>query len=142
MLDEGYNHPTEFEVVTAIGFKYFEEQNIDFLVLEVGLGGRFDATNVVKNTLISVITSISYDHMQYLGNTLEEIAFEKSGIIKENSNVVVYPQEENIINVIKKQAIIKNSEVYEVNKNNAVKIKSDLSGQNFKYLKKVFYRIT
>jgi len=80
--------------------------------------------------------------MQYLGNTLEEIAFEKSGIIKENSNVVVYPQEENIINVIKKQAIIKNSEVYEVNKNNAVKIKSDLSGQNFKYLKKVFYRIT
>jgi len=48
MLDEGYNHPTEFEVVTAIGFKYFEEQNIDFLVLEVGLGGRFDATNVVK----------------------------------------------------------------------------------------------
>ena len=100
MLKEGSNHPTEFEVVTAIGFKYFQEQKIDFLVLEVGLGGRFDATNVVSNTLVSVITSISYDHMEYLGDTLEKIAFEKAGIIKENSIVVIYPQEANIVNTI------------------------------------------
>lgn len=135
MLEEGYNHPTEFEVVTAIGFKYFEEQKIDFLVLEVGLGGRFDATNVVTNTLVSVITSISYDHMQYLGNTLEEIAFEKAGIIKENSSVVIYPQSDNIKNVIKEQAKLKNSTVYEVNQNNVEKLNGDLTGQEFKYLK-------
>jgi len=135
MLQEGYNHPTEFEVITAIGLKYFEEQKIDFLVLEVGLGGRFDATNVVKNTLVSVITSISYDHMEYLGNTLEEIAFEKAGIIKENSRVVIYPQEDNIKNVIKNIAHIKNATVYEVDKNNIKKLDGNLTGQKFKYLK-------
>jgi len=135
MLLEGYNHPTEFEVVTAIGFKYFEEQKIDFLVLEVGLGGRFDATNVITNTLVSVITSISYDHMQYLGNTLEEIAFEKAGIIKENSSVVIYPQSDNIKNVIKEQAKLKNALVYEVNQDNIEKTSGDLTGQEFNYLK-------
>jgi len=135
MLEEGYNHPTEFEVVTAIGFKYFEEQKIDFLVLEVGLGGRFDATNVVTNTLVSVVTSISFDHMQYLGNTLEEIAFEKAGIIKENSSVVIYPQSDNIKNVIKKQAKLKNATVYEVDLKDVEKLNCDLTGQEFKYLK-------
>ncbi|MFA9422714.1 MAG: folylpolyglutamate synthase/dihydrofolate synthase family protein [Sedimentibacter sp.] len=135
MLNEGYNHPTEFEVVTAIGFKYFQEQNIDFLVLEVGLGGRFDATNVVKNTLVSVITSISYDHMEYLGDTLEKIAFEKAGIIKQNSQVVIYPQEENIVNVIQKISQEKNAHVYLTNMNDIQKTNGDLTGQWFKYLK-------
>ena len=141
MLEEGYNHPTEFEVVTAIGFKYFEEQKIDFLVLEVGLGGRFDATNVVTNTLVSVITSISYDHMQYLGDTLEKIAFEKAGIIKENSNVVIYPQSDNIKNVIKEQAKLKNAMVYEVDINNVEKIKGDLTGQVFNYFKNDIFNL-
>lgn len=135
MIKEGYNHPTEFEVVTAIGFKYFQEQNIDFLVLEVGLGGRFDATNVVNNTLVSVITSISYDHMEYLGDTLEKIAFEKAGIIKENSNVVVYPQQDEILNVIRDVAKSKGTSVYETDKNNIIKLKGNLTGQWFKYLK-------
>lgn len=141
MLEEGYNHPTEFEVITAIGFKYFEIENIDFLVLEVGLGGRFDATNVVKNSLVSVITSISYDHMELLGNTLEEIAFQKAGIIKENSSVVIYPQAENIKDVIKNQAKLKNSEVFQVCKNNAAEINSNLAGQSFKYLKTDVFNI-
>lgn len=135
MLKEGYNHPTEFEVITAIGFKYFQEQKIDILILEVGLGGRFDATNVVSNTLISVITSISYDHMEYLGDTLEKIAFEKAGIIKENSGVVIYPQENNIVSTIKNVAKSKNATVYEIKKEEIKKIKGDLSGQWFKYLK-------
>ena len=135
MLKEGYNHPTEFEVITAIGFKYFEEQKIDILVLEVGLGGRFDATNVVKDTLVSVITSISYDHMDVLGNTLEEIAFEKAGIIKENSKVVIYPQENKVKDVIKSVAKDKNSEVYEADENNISKIKGDLSVQWLSYSK-------
>lgn len=135
MIKEGYNHPTEFEVVTALGFKYFEEQKIDFLILEVGLGGRFDATNVVKNTLISVITSISYDHMQYLGDTLEKIAFEKAGIIKTNSNVVIYPQSDEIKNVIKQIAFERDTRIHEVNASDYELISSDLNGQIFKYLK-------
>lgn len=135
MIEEGYNHPTEFEVVTAIGFKYFQEQNIDFLVLEVGLGGRFDATNVVSNTLVSVITSIGYDHMEYLGDTLEKIAFEKAGIIKENSNVVIYPQDENVINTIADIAKTRNANYYLTDKNNIKKINGNLTGQWFKYLK-------
>lgn len=141
MLSEGYNHPTEFEVVTAIGLKYFEEEKINFLVLEVGLGGRFDATNVVKDTLVSVITSISYDHTEYLGNTLEEIAFEKSGIIKENSSVVIYPQDDRIKNVIKEIAKSKNAEVYETDKKNIGKTKGDLTGQWFSYLKTDVFNI-
>ena len=135
MVSEGYDHPTEFELVTAIGFKYFQEENIDFLVLEVGLGGRFDATNVIENPLVSVITSISYDHMDYLGDTLEKIAFEKAGIIKENTNVVIYPQAENITNVIKDVAVQRNAKVYEAKTYNIEKIKSDIRGQWFKYLK-------
>ena len=141
MLSEGYNHPTEFEVVTAIGFEYFKEQNIDFLVLEVGLGGRFDSTNIVKSPLLSVITSISYDHTEYLGDTLEKIAYEKAGIIKENSNVVIFPQGENIKNVIRKKAIENNTKVYEVSSKNIEKIKSDITGQWFKYLKKDVFNI-
>lgn len=136
MLKEGYNHPTEFEIVTAIGFKYFEEQNIDFLVLEVGLGGRFDATNVISKSLISVITSISYDHTEYLGDTLEKIAFEKAGIIKENSDVVIYPQEQNIVDVIAEQAKLKNSNIHLTNKDNIFLISTDIDGQILNYLDK------
>ncbi|WDC83539.1 Mur ligase family protein [Caloramator sp. mosi_1] len=81
VVKEGYDHPTEFEIVTACALKYFREKQVDFVVLEVGLGGRLDATNIV-DPLVSVITSISYDHTNILGNTIEEIAFEKAGIIK------------------------------------------------------------
>lgn len=141
MVSEGYDHPTEFELVSAIGFKYFQEQNIDFLVLEVGMGGRFDATNVIKKPLLSVITSISYDHTEQLGNTLEKIAFEKAGIIKENSSVLIYPQAPNITNVIKDVAKEKNAKVYEADKNNIVKTKSDITGQWFKYLKRDVFEL-
>ena len=140
MISEGYDHPTEFEVVTAIGFKYFQEQNIDFLVLEVGLGGRFDATNLVEKPLVCVITSISYDHMEQLGDTLEKIAFEKSGIIKEEVPVIVYPQSKIIKNVIKDAAKEKNAPVYEADKNAIEIISFNITGQWFKYLKNdVFY---
>jgi dihydrofolate synthase/folylpolyglutamate synthase len=77
-------HPTYFEVVTAVGLKYFAEQEIDMALVEVGLGGRFDATNVV-DPVVSVITNIDYDHQKYLGDRLEEIAAEKAGIIKPHS---------------------------------------------------------
>ena len=88
MVREGADSPTEFEVVTAIAFLYFAEKKADFVILEVGLGGRGDSTNVVEKPLISIITSISYDHMDRLGSTLEEIAGEKAGIIKDGVPVV------------------------------------------------------
>lgn len=100
MLARGMQHPTEFEVVTAIGFEYFKREKVDFLVLEVGLGGRGDSTNVVEHPLVSVITPIDFDHIDYLGDTLEKIAYEKAGIIKENSYVVSYPQQAEAMKVI------------------------------------------
>ncbi len=84
-LDE---QPTEFEIVTAIGFLYF--QGCDIIVLEVGLGGRFDATNIIDQPLASVICSISLDHTEFLGNTISEIAYEKAGIIKKNCPTILY----------------------------------------------------
>ena len=78
---------TEFEILTAAAFKYFYDKKVDYVVLETGLGGRYDATNVCEDTL-SIITSISLDHTDRLGNTYEQIAYEKAGIIKENSTVI------------------------------------------------------
>jgi len=91
MVAEGRNHPTEFEIITAAALTYFMRQHCDYVVLEVGMGGRLDATNTIENPLLSIITSISFDHMQYLGDTLTKIAYEKCGIIKQNGRVVCYP---------------------------------------------------
>jgi dihydrofolate synthase/folylpolyglutamate synthase len=82
MLFEGQEHPTEFELVTAAAFVYFSEQQCDCVVLETGLGGRLDSTNIIENPLCSVITAIGYDHMDCLGETIGQIATEKAGIIK------------------------------------------------------------
>ncbi len=91
MGEKGLEEPTQFEMYTAMALLYFERSKVDFAVIEVGLGGRYDATNVI-DPLLSVITSISYDHMDILGDTIEKIAYEKAGIIKEGSTVVMYPQ--------------------------------------------------
>lgn len=82
------DHPTEFELVTAIGFEYFKRQQCDVVVLEVGIGGELDSTNVIKNPLVSVITPLALDHTAILGSTIEEIAKAKAGIIKEGRPVV------------------------------------------------------
>ena len=80
---------TEFEILTAVMFKYFADNDAEVVVLETGLGGRFDATNIIKKNLCSVITHIDYDHTERLGKTLDEIAFEKAGIIKSNCPCIV-----------------------------------------------------
>lgn len=85
---------TWFEVVTAIAFLYFAEANVDFAVIEVGLGGRLDATNILRTPRVTTITSLSFDHTYLLGNTLREIAFEKGGIIKPGIPIVSAPQED------------------------------------------------
>ena len=110
ITEEGYPHPTEFEVITACAFLYFYKIKCDIVVLEVGLGGRFDSTNIIENPLCCAICSIGYDHMQYLGDTLSEIAFEKCGIIKEGSPVIMYPdQKEEAKKVIEKIAKERNA---------------------------------
>ncbi len=81
--------PTQFEVITAVAWVYFAQQQVDIAIIEVGLGGRLDATNVVDTPLVSVITSLSLEHTQQLGNTLGKIAFEKAGIIKANCPAVI-----------------------------------------------------
>lgn len=87
VADKNNIHLTEFEIITAVMFKYFADNNVEVVVLETGLGGRFDATNVIKSNLCSIITHIDLDHMERLGNTKSKIAFEKAGIIKPNSPV-------------------------------------------------------
>jgi dihydrofolate synthase/folylpolyglutamate synthase len=80
---------TEFEILTAVMFKYFFDKKVDVVVLETGLGGRFDATNVIKKNLCSIITHIDFDHTERLGDTLDKIAYEKAGIIKSNCPCIV-----------------------------------------------------
>jgi dihydrofolate synthase / folylpolyglutamate synthase len=90
MLEEGYEHPTEFELITAVGFLYYAACGCDCVVLEVGLGGRLDSTNVIEKPLACIITALGYDHMDRLGSTLAEIAREKAGIIKAGCPVYLY----------------------------------------------------
>jgi dihydrofolate synthase/folylpolyglutamate synthase len=110
MVGEGLEHPTTFEIVTAIAFMYFKEEKADYVVLEVGLGGRFDSTNIIKTPLTSVITTIDYDHIDVLGDTLGKIAYQKAGIIKENGIVVSYPQEAEALKAIKEVGDEKHAE--------------------------------
>ena len=114
-LTEIVRDTTTFELTTALAFLYFRQQKVDVAVLEVGLGGRLDATNVV-NPLVSVITAISYDHMAVLGNTLTEIAYEKGGIIKSGRPVVFAPQHEEAMLELVKLATERNSPYTQVEK--------------------------
>ena len=101
MENEGLNLPTAFEIETAIAFLYFEESDIDLVILEVGMGGREDATNVIKHPICTVFANIGMDHMQYLGDTIEKIAYEKAGIIKNGCPAVSYPSEAAVIEVLR-----------------------------------------
>lgn len=116
MVAEGFDSPTEFEVVTAIALLYFAKKKADPVILEVGLGGRGDSTNIVEKPLVSIITSISYDHMQQLGNTLAEIAGEKAGIIKPGVPVVSNVAEREAAAVIARKAYEKGCVLYDAAK--------------------------
>lgn len=115
VIELGYDNPTQFEIITCAGLLYFYEKKVDFAVIEVGLGGRLDSTNVIT-PILSVITSISYDHIDILGDTLSKIALEKAGIIKENVPVVLYPQEREVEEIIEKVCLDKNCKLINVKK--------------------------
>lgn len=113
VVELGYINPTEFEIITCAGFLYFYKKNIDFAVVEVGLGGRLDSTNVIT-PILSIITSISLDHTLILGDTLEKIAYEKAGIIKMGVPLVMYPQKKQSYDVIEKICREKKCELIKV----------------------------
>lgn len=138
LLKLGQGHPTEFEIVTCAMFLYFYNQKVDIAVIEVGLGGALDSTNVLKpcnyldnvgGVILSVITSISYDHMHILGNTICEIASQKAGIIKNKIPVILYPQIKQVEDVIKTNCNKLNSRLIMV-KQESVKFIS--ANSNFK----------
>ena len=112
----GYYSPTEFEVVTAIAFVYFAMKKAQFVVLEVGLGGSGDSTNIIDKAEISIITSISFDHMDRLGDTLDLIAKEKAGIIKDGVPVVMNVEDREAQIPIARKAYEKNAVLYNVKK--------------------------
>ena len=131
MIKNGEESPTEFEIVTAIAFCYFKDKDCDFVILEVGLGGSGDSTNVISKPVLSIITSISYDHMDRLGNTLEEIAGEKAGIIKSGVPVIVNVEDESAAKVIARKAYERGAPLYDVTRFDYRNISRDLNGQSF-----------
>ena len=130
MVKEGFEHPTEFEAVTAAAFLFFHQKSCDLIVIETGMGGRLDSTNIIQSPLLSVITSISFDHTAFLGKTLSDIASEKAGIIKENCPVLVQKQsKDDVTSVFREAAHFRNAEFHEVSE--PTLISRDLSGQCF-----------
>ena len=112
-------HPSFFELTTALAFKYFAENNVDIAVIEVGLGGRLDCTNIIS-PILSVITNIGFDHIQFLGNTLEKIASEKAGIIKNNTPVVIGETTPETRTVFIQKATSTNSAIYLAEENDII----------------------
>lgn len=129
---EGY-HNTYFEVLTAIMYLYFYDKKVDYAVVEVGLGGTLDSTNIIKSPIASVITTISKDHTQVLGNTLEEIASNKAGIIKKGVPVFVYPQKDEAMKVIKEKARDEKADLYTFTKDEIKINKLDTAYNDFTF---------
>ncbi|MBI1810618.1 MAG: bifunctional folylpolyglutamate synthase/dihydrofolate synthase [Nitrospirae bacterium] len=125
--------PTFFEFITAMGLLYFKRKNIDWAVVETGMGGRLDATNVLLPEA-AVITSINYDHSEFLGNTISAIAEEKAGIIKDGVPVITSAQEPSVMDAIKKKTEEKNAGLFIYGRDFSAAIKAeDTSGSVFNY---------
>ena len=133
IADSMTDKPTEFELITAIGFEYFKNQKCDFVILECGLGGRLDSTNIIENSILSVITGIDFDHTAILGDTIPKIAYEKSGIIKENTPVLWCGNDNDAKEVILKESKIKNAPFYEVNRTSLKVQQQTLDGTVFDF---------
>ncbi len=115
IADAMTDKPTEFELITAIAFQYFKEAGCEVVVLEAGMGGRLDSTNAIRNPLLSVITGIALDHTAFLGDTVDKIAREKAGIIKDGAPVLYGGEDDTAREVIKKTAVARGSDYREVN---------------------------
>lgn len=123
------NCPTYFEILTSISFQYFKQKNIDYAIVEVGLGGKYDATNIVKPD-ITIITNVSLEHQNILGQTLSEIALQKAGIIKESVPIFTAARNQSF-EIIKKIAKDKKSPIFKIKNNNWARLKNNLENQEF-----------
>lgn len=133
MAADGLPSPTVFEIETAIAFSYFATEKCQIVVLETGLGGLLDATNIVKSTKVCVFTSISRDHVGILGENLEEIARNKAGIIKSGAAVVTVPQREMVMEVLQKEAEEKKCSLSVAEPQQIICQERSLEGQHFSY---------
>lgn len=133
LREEGKAHPTPFEVETALGFLYFKEKKCDYVILECGMGGKLDATNLVTTTAVAVFTPISMDHMGFLGETIEEIAAQKAGIIKPGCRVVSAQQSEEATRILQQVSSRQQTETVFVKNEDASKIHYGLERQSFLY---------
>ncbi len=133
MLEQGFPHPTPFEVETALAFWYFRKMGCDIVVLETGMGGRMDATNLITTTQVAVLASISMDHMQFLGNGLDKIAAEKAGILKQGCTVVSLKQQAEAMEVICERAETLNCPLRIADGSQATQVKYGVEKQRFTY---------
>ena len=133
--------PTEFELITAIAFTYFADAGVDIVVLEVGMGGRLDSTNIIKTPVLSVICEISLDHTAILGKTVPEIAAEKAGIIKNGVPVLYFGADTSALEVIKNQTALMQSSFYTPEYGRLTVKKSGVGGSLFDYRGKTGYKI-
>lgn len=133
MVAEGKPHPTPFEVETAVAFLYFLDKKCDIVVLETGLGGALDATNVVKTTVAAVFASISMDHMAILGDTLEKIALVKAGIMKDRCYVVTARQDPAVAKILKQAALLRKCKLYTADAERAKQVYYGVTKQRFTY---------
>lgn len=133
MTEEGLPHPTPFEIETAVAFLFFEMKKCELVLLEVGMGGSLDATNIIKTPVLSVLASISIDHIGFLGNTLGEIAKTKAGIIKKGCPMITIHQKAEAENAIKDVCGICGVPFREADGNQALVIEESPEGQSFCY---------
>ena len=131
MAADGLESPTEFEIVTAIGLLYFADRNPDFVILEVGMGGVDDATNVFGKPVLTAITSVDFDHMEVLGDTLPAIAEYKSGILKEEVPAVISVKDQEAREVVRKKAAELSAPFYDVTEAEITDVIMDVSGYSF-----------
>ena len=134
----GLTHPTEFEVLTAVSLVYFRDRGCQYAVMEVGLGGRLDATNAIVDPVCSVITPIEFDHTSFLGNSLTEIAGEKAGILRKNVPAVIAPQQAEAKKEIERVAKQRNTPLIHVKVPKKAIQSSDLTGTVFLWNDKEF----
>lgn len=133
LVEMGKPSPTAFEIETAIAFEYFRKQACDFVVLEAGMGGALDATNIVENTKLCIFASISMDHIGVLGNSLEEIAENKAGILKKGSAAVICMQQECVLQVLRQKAEVMGCPLFVADPKKVQVIQRSLKGQRFSY---------
>ncbi|MCL2564617.1 MAG: bifunctional folylpolyglutamate synthase/dihydrofolate synthase [Defluviitaleaceae bacterium] len=135
MKAESDDHPTEFEILTAMAMLHYKKHNCDIVVLEVGMGGIIDSTNIIDDntSLVAVITSIGFDHMEYLGTTLSEIAAKKAGIIKKGGMSVVYPAKPEVMAVFEEVCRQKNSGLRKLDDKEVEILTQDINGTSFDF---------